>query len=446
MVAGVTGAQAPVILGYEPPPPTEVLPPIIEWHRVETPDTSLIKAIESVQEKANDYRMYEPDGQVENLKIDNPEVKIAFNDLQLLDPTYRPVTFNFWSPDSPHERILGIEIVYANDQRIQHGRTNEKPTHTLSLNKDGSESVFEIIVRTKSLTTTPTVDQTQPVITSVQLFTTHFRTLDTRLEGAGELVSPKPDDLTLKDEQSHYYRAPDERAWSLRGFFGIEIGKVIVGLGVVFGQDVFVPVPIPTVRIVPNLFFELNFGERSTQIRDSIERIVRLRPAIIDKFRFGAFVSGGQSREATYQAFNFLDSLDPDWKMKSISFYAKNKKLSGIHVDYTNGKEVSCGVITGTAVWTCRIKSDLITARIAPTSGCIQSLEFVCASKDGLPAPWPTDVSMVRYLGEGDITQVSAGTVQAAPKHNGVKWSVRGFYGEAANERICALGIIWGCG
>jgi hypothetical protein len=105
--------------------------------------------------------------------------------------------------------------------------------------------------------------------------------------------------------------------------------------------------------------------------------------------------------------------------------------------------------------WFVNVDTDLVAAKMTTgqtgtTDPCrIQSVEFIQAGTDHALPSWLLDLSTLRYLGDGDPSELTSPStlVDTAPVADGSKWSDRGFYGwKDSQENIVGLGPIWGCG
>lgn len=378
-----------------------------------------------------------------------------FNDLEKLDPTYRPSQISIWSANN---KVASIVMHYSNGDTKTHGPCKGPATHILSLANNGSEVITEMVVR-ESVNETGIAS-----ITSLSIATSTCQVLDTAIiTEKKEEPTPTPDEekLTTKEQtkpaevpketRSYTWSKPDENQWSVRGFFGF-VNKdegPIYSIGIVWGKDHFVPVP--SARICSPLC--KNFLGLSPALQGNITRFQTLPVyhLLSEKFLMGNSVSTKAKGSLSY--FNALDTIDLVWKMKTIVFASKDRKLCGIRVIYHNGEEVTHGTYSAeTETWRCEVRSELVIAKMtagkAEDGGpaYIDTVEFVRADAEQQLPAWPLHLSTLRYLGEGDV-RVSKDVeelVELAPKVGNAKWSVRGFYGEVNEGFITRLGMVWG--
>lgn len=375
-----------------------------------------------------------------------------FNDLEKIDQTYRPSEVSVWAGDG---QIKGISTRYMSGEVKAHGNCDGPPSHKLSLSHAGSEVIVEILIR-ESID-----DLGVPFMTSLSMATSACNTLDTAPTQVDEtqenINTTPPTDSTQetapsaasdKPAQAHRtkitaWTKPDDPRYSFRGFFGFTHKATVCTLGVVWGKDSFVP--MPSARIQPSLC--KNFLGLSKDLQDNIKGHM----AFAGKFFMGSSIS--TDAVGTVKYFNALDEIDINWQIKSIGFACNSGRLSGLKVTYHNGKELLQGVYAPeTERWVCDVRSDLsivkITAGKIDEAGpaYIDTFEFIREDAKGILPAWPLDLSTMRFLGEGDVRVSKNVTevVESAPKIGGVKWSIRGFYGEESGGLITRLGVIWG--
>lgn len=492
---GVNDPNAALLLGYvQLKEPTTNLPPVYNLEAdLKMYSLEMEKSIAKLRYRADNYRMQGCAGT--NGKVHSRAE--WFNDLDLLDATYRPTSFSFWQvPD----KLKGVKVQYANGNFRQHGVCYETPSHTLALATDGSETIVEILAKeaqddngvlsimSLSLVTSSCniMDTSVPPISTeknddedkdtasagektsatgkndqgktadskgAQADTKSGTALadskDTKAEKStteSKNVQPTVDQKTVRERT---WTRPDERSWNLRGFFGYSHKGDFLSLGLIWGKDGFVPVPQknPTPPLCKR-FLGLSPG-----LQEDIKRSAHFG-SVAENFLIGDFVTTKATDEPK-KHFSALETIDSDWKIENIAFAAKDNRLAGLRVRYANGTKLDHGVFTQeTEMWECDTRSALLAVKM--TAGKIDDkgpayvdkLEFVRADPGGALPDWPLDVSTMRYLGVGDkrVSQDVSEVIEKAPENGKGKWSIRGFCGEHNGEFITALGVIWGHG
>jgi hypothetical protein len=482
MLSGGTQTSAPIILGYSAPNRQKTLPPVSKLDSaIKVTPEALVDSIKRVERRAADYRMRGCVAQVDDTvgTIKGLENTDFFNDLESLDPTFRPTTFSVWQgPDF----VLGIEMRYANGESRSYGVCNTAvPHHRLVLNQaklkpssNGLESIFEIRIQKKMDPTTKEI-----FIGSIAIVTTHFKKLDSSqpanyippggtkaLTTADSDKAAKPDAVMKPDASKGdksgteiTWQKPDDGPWSLRGFFGYQnkTTKTIKLLGVVFGKDGFVPVPEePLTPALCRRYFELDDA-----MRQQVESTWIKHRKYPGKFLYGRFLrlTSDANVKKPLAIFDDLGSgLDLGWKLSKLGFANNAGILAGIRMVWSSGRDYSRGnydTAPEAGKWFVNVDTDLVAAKMTTgqTSttdpGRIQSVEFIRAGTDHALPSWLLDLSTLRYLGDGDPSKLTNPTqlIDTAPVADGPKWSVRGFYGWTdADKNIVGLGAIWGCG
>lgn len=490
---GVTDPNAALLLGYvRPKEPTTNLPPVYNLEaELKTYGLEMEQSIAKLRHRAENYRMQGCAGT--NGKADSRAQ--WFNDLDLLDATYRPTSFSFWQVPN---KLKGIKIQYANGNFRQHGDCYETPSHTLALASDGSETIVEILAKEAQ------DNKGVLSIISLCLVTSFCKIVDTGVPpisieknddedkdttSAGEKksatgkndqgkavdskdgkadpnsetaladskdtkaeisateskkIQPSIDPKTIRERT---WTRPDERSWSLRGFFGYSHKGEFLSLGLIWGKDGFVPVPQKDPR--PPLC--KRFLGLSPGLQEDIKRSTQLG-SFAERFLIGNFVTANAT-DKPKKHFSSLETIDIDWKIENIAFAAKGNRLAGLRVRYGNGTKLDHGVFTPeTEMWECDTRSALLAIKM--TAGkvddkgpaYVDTLEFVRADSEGALPDWPLDLSTMRYLGVGDkrVSQDVCEVIEKAPENGKGKWSIRGFCGEHNGEFITRLGAIWG--
>lgn len=490
-------AEVPVILGYSAPAETSGrYPSVIKW--LDTPGSAgvvtnpdLIRSIEKVKRKSKNYRMLGTAGTKQQLL---PSAGIrTFNDLEGLDPTYRPLVVAIWTGTNI---VQGIEIVYANGERKAHGYCPEDQ-NCFSIELDtrsdvGSEIIFEIQMGTSKAKVKGSNGE-ETIIGWIQLVTSAFRVLDTRQDKAkgpfpnrpkaspdqkvpseaaadtkqsateyvsgtsqqeGEIEGTPTPSKPETDPPTTFLR-PDFGMWSLRGFFGYVRGATIntrfLSLGVVEGRDQFVPRPaskefLPLCRAYSTLE-----DKEKALLDDLFKNRMKTFPG---KLIMGELLTTGGKPAAGTTYFNHMDKLEIGWAIDYIRFCATTDgKLKGLEVRWTNGQKDLQGTIdnNNATPWDCKVAPYLllnakITTTTVNTAQRIQTVEFVRSDDvDGSLPSWLLDVNTLRYLGDAGPHRTEGCIIEAPPNHDAAVWSIRGFAGRVVNGgEIAALALIWG--
>lgn len=484
----VKDPNASLLLGYLPPAQEpDSLPPVYKlYHPITEYDLRLQTSLQRVAWAAQEYRIEGVVG-VYTEKDVHSAARLT-NDLDTLNAMFRPSKIQVWMVDGT---VHGIRISHANGEHRSHGTCTGEASHTWNLAKDGSEIIVEIVVR-EGLS-----HDRRSVIASIAMATSECNIFDSAVkqerppqnaaptEEDSEDSEDDEDDDEVEDKNQkekkkeesapaeapkpsqpspppavvkvHRWARPEDGQWSLRGFLTFKVAanpdspEIPCTLGVVWGKDAFVPLPMTPIS-PPLCKGFLGLGRN---LQDNIRRFktVGNYGAFVDKFLMGNSVSTGLENEDV-KHFNALDSIDVSWTLKTIAFASQDGMLTGLKVWYTNGREFTHGTFER-EVWRCHVETDLIVARLTAgrkpgsTKGFVDTLEFIRSDKRGGQSAWPLSVSTLRYLGEGAV-RVSEGlheVIEQAPKMGATStWTIRGFYGETNDGIISRLGVIWGRG
>ncbi|KAF3940573.1 hypothetical protein ABW19_dt0208725 [Dactylella cylindrospora] len=466
---GIRDPNAAIILGYcAPDQGDRKLPPLFHFA---SPVTDLPQdmqaSIKKNAYKADDYRMEGIAGQTKDIH----SRATMFSTLDQLDSTYRPTSISVWTR---LEQLIGIKMYYANGKEFHAGICDGPAAHSIQLVKDGSEYITQLTIETSR-------DENNKVeIIAIELCTSDCQKLssnappreealgkakdtkgkgkaDTKEAPAEEVAQDKTDETSLapkkpkKIEIQSFSWYKDGGNWSIRGFFGYEMDKKFLSLGVIWGKGGFVPVP----RGTPKMPLAKDFLCQSSLQEAEIQRITLLIPQFLGKFLMGdVLMTGPVPEDEQITKFNALDTIDTTWKIKSLGFAAVDRKLTGIQVTYLDGTEVVHGHYSkNTRAWKSDTKAPLISVKISaarlPSDAMtyINSIEFVKGDAEGRAPEWIFDMSTFRYLGEGEEGLVDkSSVVESAPKIGDAVWTIRGFYGEFSATQITHLGVIWGRG
>ncbi|CAH0027028.1 unnamed protein product [Clonostachys rhizophaga] len=387
----------------------------------ETPDIhpSIRCSVSQLSYRADEYRM-------QSLLKDKNSISpgaIFFNDLEHLEPGARPGELRLWQND----KIEGLSVVYTTSKEIAHGKREGNPQHVLQLEYDEAITELEVYI-SKS-------DGNKLSVQGMAVATSKCNILASGTK-AGCTI--------------HRFSLTDLRQWSFRGFFGFTFDDGFEDLGIVWGKDVLKAATATVQAPAAKRFLGMgpSLQEKTKQALSGTS------PA--EHFYLGDCVStGSQSTPTEMNSFSALDTIVGTSKITKLSFSASAGRLSGLKVEYSDGKQLIHGAYAEEReVWNCQLRGPIIAAKL--TSGktitapepFIDTVELVCGDETGQLPLWPLDVSTIRYLGdhtEEDRLEVVSKLVEQAPKLNRANWTLRGFYGEESAGLITRLGLIWGC-
>ena len=328
--------------------------------------TELTKSIDRVKKKAKNYRMH---GLAGNSQEDLPREDAFFNDLEQLDPTYRPSLLAIWSDDDKF--VKGIQMRYTSGEKKAHGVYDEsKGCHYLTLDTKGDEIIFEMQVEVASVKLTvkstptgkiPQIDSPPPKAAKDGAETPLPLPLKFQdpQPGAND-HEPKPAAVVTTTVLSPFLLTrPDIGTWSVRGFFGFsnQSADRFLGLGIVWGRDKFVPRP-SLGEALPLCKYYLS---NTIALQNDIRKIFGTRPSFAGCFVMGELLSvtlaaapGLPGARAKY-FFNDLWKLEEGSKIKSIQFHCEDGKLTG---------RFPTGAAPKVRKWLCEVDIDLISVKM----------------------------------------------------------------------------------
>lgn len=121
-------------------------------------------------------------------------------------------------------------------------------------------------------------------------------------------------------------------------------------LGVIWGKDVFVPFPNASIS-APLCKDYFGLGR---DLQENISKFKKLgNCSTFTEFLIGKSATTSANNYDTAKAFNALDFIDVSWKIAKIAFAAKNSRLTGLRVIYTNGEQTNHGDFDNSLVWEC---------------------------------------------------------------------------------------------
>lgn len=456
---GVRDPTASLLIGYSPPKvESKTLSPVYTFStEIKQCDERIRQSVTKLAHKTHSYHMTGFVGPAYDTNGNLHSQAEFFNDLAKLDAMYKPTGISIWATKN---EVQGFKMQYSQGEMRPYGDCTGFTPYTLTLDPNISEVFTEVLVR-------HTKDNNTRIV-SIAVATSNYQILDTSLPLAGltgtatsgtDTSATKPSDILITN-----LLRPEDTRYSLRGFCGFEYNRKICTMGVVWGRDGFVPVPPrkPQVSLCKSFL----------DLPPAIQRSVTNHPsrnAFAGEFLMGnSVVTGGVEEGQEY--CNALEKLDFSWKIKNLTFYARDDAsrpaLSGLKVTYTNGMDIVHGPCrSANESWSCNFTSDLsifkaVVGRVSdgnksgPTY--IDTLEFVRSEDaiDRILPDWPLDLSTIRFLGEGEVRVNYRETtfVETAPntKFNAgyAKWSIRGFYSTYSTtaKMITRLGVIWGRG
>jgi hypothetical protein len=150
-----------------------------------------------------------------------PEKVRLFNDLEGLDPTYRPVLVAIWADK---DVVRGLEFRYANGERKSHGVCNpDQACFSIPLQSDefGIETIFEMQFGTSKATVlkkaNETPESTETIVGWINLTTSKYRTLDTSKGDSkllpSETIPPKTEEQVTEENTTEEKKPKSRVCW-----------------------------------------------------------------------------------------------------------------------------------------------------------------------------------------------------------------------------------------
>ena len=345
-----------------------------------------------------------------------------FNDLEDMELGTRPSELRLWTGD---EKIKGICVVYTNGKELSHGKKEDNPQHVLKLNFD------EVITELEVHVVKGAEDKLSVVAIAVATSKCNILTAGTKSGG-----------------KTYAFSMADHRPWSFRGFFGFTFSDGFEDLGIVWGKDI--PAAATSTVQMPPAKNLLGMGP---SLQEKTKKAMsETKPT--EHFYLGDCVLTG-SPSSSANSFSALDAIVGFSKIRKMAFSASSGRLSGLKVEYSDGKQLTHGAYSqDQEVWNCEVKAPIVAAKLtvgktmAMPDPFIDTVELVCGDENGELPLWPLDVSTIRYLGdhtEADKLDVVSKLTEQAPRLARANWTLRGFYGEESQGLITRLGLIWGC-
>ncbi|KAH8807212.1 hypothetical protein F5884DRAFT_899650 [Xylogone sp. PMI_703] len=260
-------------------------------------------------------------GQI-NGRSKHPVKEQSFNDLDVLDKTYVVSRITVWYDDT---RIVGVQLKYQNGQVIPHGSTDGS-NQSVSYDFQFQEKVCFIGLESHTDTTRNIWVDTMHMGSTLNIW----------------VVEPPK---RFKDNKKFEIKAPrpsGNDSWDLKGFYGSfdPKEKGFTQLGPIWGKEA-VDEPTPAACSLFDAVTWPTVQDWPLSIVDSM----KFHHHRGDNFRISPL--HGLLANSIGTPFNALDSIDTDWIFKKASFFfiefSGSVILSGVSVDYMNGKQLQYG-------------------------------------------------------------------------------------------------------
>jgi hypothetical protein len=377
-----------------------------------------------VQSSLSQYAYQAGDYRMQNVPRDHDIISTGaafFNDLEHLTPGMRPTELQLWCND---QALQGICIKYGQKIEKSNGKRDGNPQHVLQLQFDEVITELEVYVAR-----TPA---NKLSVTALTVATSKCNIMTAGVKSGGK---------------KHSFAMADYSQWSFRGFFGFTFADGFEDLGVIWGKDISPEQTNAVPRAPTNNL--LNMGP---SLQEKTKKIMaETKPT--ESFYLGDCVSTGTT-SSTVTTFSSLDKISAASKINKISFCRSSGILSGLKVDYTDGKNATLGAYDEKLEpWSCEVKAPIIAAKlsvsktISKPNPFLDTVELVCGEANGGLPIWPLDVVTIRCLGDHSVEdqmEVVSVLAEQAPKLGRANWTLRGFYGEQSGGVITRLGLVWG--
>ncbi|RYN29788.1 hypothetical protein AA0112_g7086 [Alternaria arborescens] len=377
-----------------------------------------------VQSSLSQYAYQAGDYRMQNVSRDHDIISTGaafFNDLEHLTPGMRPTELQLWCND---QALQGICIKYGQKIEKSNGKRDGNPQHVLQLQFDEVITELEVYVAR-----TPAHKLS---VTGLTVATSKCNIMTAGVKSGGK---------------KHSFAMADHSQWSFRGFFGFTFADGFEDLGVIWGKDISPEQTNAVPRAPTN-----NLLKMGPSLQEKTKKVMsETKPT--ESFYLGDCVSTGIA-SSTVTTFSSLDTISAASKINKISFCRSSGSLSGLKVDYTDGKNATHGAYDEKLEpWSCEVKAPIVAAKlsvsktISKPNPFLDTVELVCGEANGGLPIWPLDVVTIRCLGDHSVEdqmEVVSVLAEQAPKLGRANWTLRGFYGEQSGEVITRLGLIWG--
>jgi hypothetical protein len=180
--------------------------------------------------------------------------------------------------------------------------------------------------------------------------TSFYRTLD--------IVDMSPLPYATNVVKNVWLRSDINERWSLQGIFGFANPERIAALGIIFGKDSFVSVPVTC----PTLPLLVGWFSRDYAAHVKIAEIAVINPEYPGRYTMGVY---SKFIKTNQEHFNALDRIKLNWKIKNIAFASVGGKLSGSRVTYANGVAIVHGAFTeATKAWDVETKMGIVACKV----------------------------------------------------------------------------------
>jgi hypothetical protein len=417
-----------------------------------------------------------------------PSSSKQFNDLEVLDKTYSVTNINIWHDN---KRLVGIQLLYQNGQALFHG-VKGSSYQSASFNiESGRRNNTE---RVNLVWLEAHADEAgKPWVDTLRIVTSH------------DLVIVEPAER-LKYNKSFELKATKPKSgenWDLKGFYGSfdPSEKAFAQLSPIWGRAA---VDDPAPKAMP--LFES--AAWSSVLSWPIPIIDSFCSHLDRGDRYRLSHPRGSLANTTGKPFNALDHIDESWVIERADFYFNNlgdmSVLAGIAVDYKNNKQLQhgkCGPGMFVQTWE---PSDKVNERLVAVSSCFNErsgqsqcslgLRFFFESEEEMEdqkqeqpaeAKPASEASSNQPTATSDGSKLAAGSAvppkSALPRQKIIKktdlwlsgplghredslwllesaspnpsrdepsenWTVKGFIGQAGNDCIETVAVVWGRG
>lgn len=417
-----------------------------------------------------------------------PSSSQQFNDLEALDKTYSVTNITVWHDN---KRLVGIQLLYQNGQALFHGvKGSSYQSASFNIESGGRnnpERVNLVWLEAHADEAGKAWVDTLRIVTSRDLF----------------IVEPAE---RLKYNNSFQLKATKPKSggdWNLKGFYGSfdPSEKAFAQLSPIWGRAA---VDDPAPKAMP--LFEP--AAWSSVLSWPIPTIDSFSSHLDRGDRYRVSHPRGSLTNTTGKLFNALDHIDESWVIKKADFYFNNlgdmSVLAGIAVDYKNNKQLQhgkCGPGMLVQTWE---PSDKENERLVAVSSCFKErsgqsqcslgLRFFFESEEEVedqtreqpavakpaseaPSNQPTAISdgsklaaesaappksappkqkvikkMDRWLSgplghrEDSLWVLEAASPNPSRDEPSENWTVKGFMGQAGNDCIETVAVVWGRG
>jgi Fe-S cluster assembly iron-binding protein IscA len=341
---------------------------------------------------------------------------IWFNNLDFLDKSWVPQKMTICWNDM---NLFGIKVIYTNGKEILNGvEGSQFKTRSWNFGKD------EFTTSIKIGSHDDTADITSPA------YVDELAIASNKDVSTYAAPSPRPN----KNWKTH--SMSPGAGWDIRGFYGSYHPTAgLQQLGVIWGNEKPGDLSLePGFSLYQESAGAISVGKlRDATLKHSTKGAT---------FRLSIFAGDSSSiLDDTSEIFNSLDSIDKTWKIQTLTAYfdaATTSILTGLQVDYTNGKQLKHGKCEGaeTEQWSAagaRVKEVSILATGQQPAKCMGFTLSVVKNNQ-------LDLAKINKKST-DTVSVLSSTPQRSSSE---QWSIVGFVGTSGKAGIERLAVVWG--